>query len=348
MVSLLTNRISAGFSFLHNLKKTHPIGIDLDEDTLKIVQLATDKSSVKLIAAGSKKLPGKITSGSAQWQRWAIDTLKGLTSNGHFKGRQITAAIPAGDVFIDHIRMPNLTDTAEGKKKKTNADDYQSRLFARIKNKLPYETEQTMIKYIPTEENNVMVIAAERKKIDRYLAIYERANLQIVSIAVWPVALTNAYVKFFGRRKTDLQTIVMLVDIEPGRTNVVICRHKNLLFAHSLSIGSNQFENSPPENQKQPDTQPDEIITRLSLELKGCVRQFSSMYKKAKIERLIFLSGRCVQTDIYAAIARQLGIPAQMGDCPAAVEKKNYKNGDGIERRNCKTNWTIAFGLSLS
>ena len=207
-------------------------------------------------------------------------------------------------------------------------------MFSEIKQKLPFEADDAMIKCIQTEEDNVLVIAAERKKIDRHLAIYEKANLQIKSIAVWPVALTNSYIKFFGRRKTDIEAIVMLLDIEANCTNVVICRHKNLLFARSIPIGAKQLDG-------------EKMVTRLVLELTACRRHFGSLYRGARIERLIFLSDRAVDRNVCATIAKQLEMPAQIGDCLKAVEIGD-PCGSGVDRRGCKFSWATAFGLSLS
>jgi hypothetical protein len=74
---------------------------------------------------------------------------------------------------------------------------------------------------------------------------------------------------------------------------------------------------------------------------------------------LIFLSGRNAAKEVCATIAKQLEMPAQMGDCLSAVEvarscRLGWDNGDKkdagsrIERRNSDVNWTVAFGLSLS
>jgi len=84
------------------------------------------------------------------------------------------------------------------------------------------------------------------------------------------------------------------------------------------------------------------------------------MYPRAQIERLIFLSGQNVDKEMCVTIAKQLEIPAQMGDCLAAVkitdarrlggdrERDKGSLGTPIDRRNCQVNWAIAFGLSLS
>lgn len=346
---------------MFGLSKNHSytIGIDLGDETVKIAQLGNNGKGINLISSGIANRPVDVTPGSSSWQRWAIEAICRLTANGKFQGTTVTAAIPASEVFIDHIKMPRIENKnpnaskntqnegslAKYLKLKADSDDkLQQAVFSKIKMKLPFEPDGAMVKYIPTEQDNVLVIATERKKIDRHLAIYEKADLQIKSIAVWPTALTNSYIRFFGRRKTDIEAVVMLLDIDTNSTNVVICRHKNLLFARSVSIGARQLGGK-------------ETAARLMLELTACRQLFTSMYKKARIERLIFLSGQTVNKDIYTQIAKQMERPAQIGDCLAAVAAED-PSGSGVDRRGCQVNpapaagagvnWTTAFGLSLS
>jgi Tfp pilus assembly PilM family ATPase len=324
------------FKLLKN--RAYSIGVDIGDDCLKLVQLRDNGKGISLVAGSTENVPKDVKPGSSQWQRWAIESMRQLTSNGDFQGKEVIAALPKSELFIDHIRMPKADES--------KLDDA---IFSRIKQKLPFEPvkENTMVKYIPMEQDNALVIATERKVIDRHLAIYEKAGLVIKSIGVWPVALANCYTKFFGRRKSDLEAIVMIVCIEANCTNVVICRHKSLLFARLISIGLKQLGNKKG-------------INRLVLELTACRRQFASMYPKAQIERLLFFPGQAVEKNICMTIAKQLEMPAQLGDCLAAVEitdschlrsdSKGDKGSSGapIDRRNCQVNWAIAFGLSLS
>jgi len=320
----------------------YSIGVDIGDDSLKLVQLGENGNGISLIAGQSENLPEGVKAGSSQWQRWAIETIRQLTSEGDFQGKEVIAALPAREVFIDNIKMPKSDD-----------GDVEEAIFSKIKQKLPFEPirENTMIKYIPMEQDNTLVIATERKIIDRHLAIYEKAGLSIKSIDIWPTALANCYTKFFGRRKSDLETIVMLVCIEVNCSNVVICRHNNLLFARSLSTGLSQLDKK-------------KSVNKLVLDLTECRRQFTSMNPRNQIGRLIFLSSQTtVDKEMCVTIAKQLDIPAQVGDCLAAVEivepsspggktKSNdddkESTGTPIERRNSEVNWATAFGLSLS
>jgi hypothetical protein len=309
--------------------KWSPIGVDMGDDALTVVQLENNERGISLIAAGSKNRPEDVELGSSNWQRWAIEAIRELTANGKFQGRDVIAAIPASEVFIDHIKMPKI-----------EKDKLQDALFSKIKQKLPFEADDAMIKYLPAEGDNFMVVAVERKKIDRHLAIYEKANLQIKSIAVWPTALTSSYARFFGRRKSDVEAVVMLLNIDTNHTNVVICRHKNPLFACSIPVGAKQLRGRPAASA-------DEMMAKLVLELTVFKRRFGSMHEEAQVERLIFLSSHTVEGDICITIAKQLGMTAQMGDCLAAVEVANL-DSLVIERRGCEVNWVTAFGLSLS
>ena len=326
--------------FKFSKSHAYAIGIDVGDDNLKLVQLGENGNGISLIAGKNENLPEGVKAGSSQWQRWVIDTIRQLTSNGDFRGKEVVAAMPSRDVFIDNIKIP-----------KADSNDVEDTIFSKIKHKLPFEPikENTMIKYIPMEQDNALVIAVERKIIDRHLAIYERAGLSIKSIGIWPIALANCYTKFFGRRKSDSGAIVLLVCIDENYTNVVICRHKNLLFARSLSIGMSQLDKK-------------KSINKLVLDLTECRRQFASMNPRGQVERLIFLSSQtATDKEMCVTIAKQLDIPAQVGDCLAAVEiiepshlggkpKSDDKESANtpIERRNCEANWATAFGLSLS
>jgi Tfp pilus assembly PilM family ATPase len=326
--------------FLKN--HTYPIGVDLGNDALKLAQLGSNGSNgsnvnaVSLIVGSSESRPAYIQAGSSDWQRWAVEAIRKMMTTYKFKGRDVVAAMPAGDVFIDHMKMP-----------KTSEDKLQEAIFSKIKQKLPFDSVNAMTKYIPTEGNSVLVLAAEREKIDRHLAIYEKAQLSIKSIGVWPIALTNSYVSFFGRRKDDVDVVVMLLEIEQNSTNIVICRHKNLLFARSIPIGAREIEKSDEDDETPSQLQTDEMVNRLIMELTACRRHFSTMHKKARIERAIFLSGQTVSQDVCTTIAQQLEMPAHVGDCLAAVEMADPDNS-GLDRRGFKVNWATAFGLSLS
>jgi hypothetical protein len=320
-------------------KQSHLIGVDLGNDCVKLAQLANGTEEIALMAGHCVDRPPDITPGTARWQRWAIEVMREASGGGHFKGRDVVAALPASEIFIDHLKWPRKFDGR-----------IEEAIFGKIKQKLPFEPieKNTLIKYIPAEQDNLIVLATERTAIDHHLAIYERASLAIHSIGVWPVALAQCYAQFFGRRKTDLDAVVMLLDIQSDCTNMVIARHKNPLYACFVPLGTRQLKKtSSPPNGGGAGANDEQAVGRLVMELTAGRREFLSLYKNVQIERLIFLSGLAVEADIYRIIAKQLEVQAQMGDCMAAVEIRE-PDRLGLERRNGTVSWALAFGLSLS
>ena len=308
--------------------KTYPIGLDMTEDVIKVAQLGNTPTGLRLIAGGLKTPPEGITHETQRWQTWAEDNISAILQNPLFKGREIIAAIPPNQVFVDYIKLVRI-DHAD-----PNLDDT---VFSKIKQKLPFDPDKTIIKYVTTEDDSVLVVASKKEIIEKYLQIFEQAKLQVKGINIWPAALTNCYTQFFGRRKSDQQAVVMLLNIEQNRTNIVICRAKKLLFARSIAIGAKKLHDQ-------------NAVSELIEELVNCRRYFASLQKGLQIERLVFLSGQQlsdIRRDYCTAIAKQLKLPAQIGDCLAAVKTKDLHEY-GVDRRQQQYSWATAFGLSLS
>lgn len=307
------------FSFLR--QKPCPIGIDMADDHIKLAQLNNLGETVKLIAGKDNLRPDSIAAGSCQWQSWAIEMIRESFLNQGFKGRSVVVSIPPSEVFIDHIKMP-----------KCSKEKLDEMVLSKLKQKLPFDPAGAIVKCVETEQDNLIVFVTEREKINRHLAVYEKNNLQLKSMCTWPMALTNCYGKFFGKRQTDIDSIVLLVDIGSRITNIVISRHTNPLFARSILIGSEKFGD-------------EDGVKRFIRELEACRQFFNNTYNQMNIERMIFLSGQNVDRGICAIIAKQVDIPAQMGDCLGAVE---ISSSSTVERRGSKNSWATAFGLSLS
>ena len=313
-------------------KRVFPIGIDLGSSYLKMAQLGFDGRNFYLYAAGREEKPQDIELGSADWQKWAVVTAKKMINKGGFSGKQVMAAIPPGDLFIDQMKIP-----------KSTGEKVEQAVLGKVKPKLPFEPKGAMVKYVIADEtrNNgemdVLVMAAERETINRHLAIYEKVRLEIRGMSVWPLAVTNSYVKFFGRRAEDIETVAMLVDIGAEHSNIVVCRHKNLLFARAISIG---FKHLGDKKTGQ----------KLMEEMDACSRYLESVSGRTHVQRLVFISGRSVDRNICEKVvefAEQMQIPAQIGDVLAAVEVRRGCRFD-IERRGQQIDWATAFGLSLA
>ena len=314
-------------------KTVCPIGVDLGSSYLRMAQLGSNGHGLYLHGVGCEKKPEDIESGSSDWQKWAVKTIKRLMRRGGFKGKKAITALPSRDVFIDQIRIPRMP-----------ADKVGEAVIANVKQKLPFDTNQAMIKHViaeqagsKTSEMDVLVMAADNIVVDRHLAIYENAGLDVQNINVWPFAMTNSFVEFFSRRREEQDKVAMLLDMGTTNCNIVICRNKDLLLARVVSLGFADLEQ-------------DENIQRLISEIDACSRYFEFHCGGMHIQRLVFLAAKDVDKRIcckLAEMAQRMQVPAQIGDVVTAVDMRPGRRA-GAGKCDDHIDWSVAFGLSLS
>jgi Tfp pilus assembly PilM family ATPase len=327
-------------------RQIFPIGVDIGTEILKVAQLGSDSKGVFIVAAAWQKVPAGLEVGSSSWQRWAAEALKQLTCNGIFCGKEAVAGLPAGELFIEPVKILNRP----GQK-------LEEAVLASVREKLSLRADDAMVKYVVAAESaqedwtpagpvregrpnsclSVLVMATERLKVERYLAIYEAAKLDVKQIGVWPLAMVKSYVTFFGRRQQDQDKIAMLVQIGANHTHVDICRGDKLLFARLVPMGLKKLNGV-------------EMANKLILELSACEHYFESICGMNRVEKLVYLSGKNSDKSIcdnLAQLAQRRRIPAQLGDVLGAVGVRPGVS-KGFDRRSCRVDWAIAFGLSLS
>ncbi|MBN2129550.1 MAG: pilus assembly protein PilM [Sedimentisphaerales bacterium] len=305
-------------------RKKGLIGVDLSHETLTVAQLARRSQGTALLEGRRVARPPDVAPGSPQWQRWVIDAMGRARRHSGFSGKDVIAALPASDVFIDHIECPR---TSEG--------NIEEAIFAKIKSKVPFSRvrKDVAIKYIPTEQDHLMVFVTEHAVVDRHLAIYEHAGLRIKTIGMWPLALATCCAMFFSRRRDEHDAVVMLVDIQRECTNLAVTRNRNPLFARSVRMGARQLND-------------ESTVHRLGEALDAARREMSMLYKDVRPERLVFLTGEAFDKEVCRSLARQLETRAQLGDCLESVEMGPDKRAD-LAGGGAEESWALAFGLSL-
>jgi Tfp pilus assembly PilM family ATPase len=295
----------------------------MGDDALTLVQMANGGDTIRLLAADSIEYPPDIKPGSTAWQRWAIKATSELVAHGRFQGKKAIAAMPASEVFIDTIQMP-----------KAPKDKLHNAILNHLKPKLRITPEDVLMEHVKTDSENILVMATDRTKLYRHLAIYEKTRLKVASISVWPMAVLKAYTHLWARHMSQNDKPVMLLDIGKSCTNIVICDRKNLYFAHSAPVGAKNLEI-------------ERMVDLLKSEMDMCRARFRSIHKGPQVNHIIFVSGHAVDKDIYSKIAKVAKMSAQIGDCFEAVGA-NQSDKAGNENNLRHANWITAMGLSLS
>jgi len=316
-----------------NGKKIGPIGVDLGSGYLRMVQLGKNDQGLFLHSAALRQKPTNIEFHTPAWQHWAIEAIREALSGNAFKGKAVVTALPSDDLFIDPIKIP-----------RSSMDRISAILPQKMQKRLPFPVENALFQHIlidSGEKNgsdvvDVLTVSTNRELVDRHLAIYEKAGLKVSGISIWPVAMVKSFMNFFCRRTNEQDIVAILINVGTNHTNVVITRGANLLFARVVSIGYTQLEQG-------------QMVQRLFSEIDACVRYFEECPATGQIGRIVFLAGNGTSRtlcDRLAGLAQKMQVPAQIGDVISAVEI-NHGPECIIDRRNCKVDWSTAFGLSL-
>jgi Tfp pilus assembly PilM family ATPase len=83
-------------------------------------------------------------------------------------------------------------------------------------------------------------------------------------------------------------------------------------------------------------------------ELNRCRRYYESTFPNKPVDRLVFVGGEAKQRGLCHAIAREMALPAQVGD-PLARMGRTTSVGieSGLDRRQPQPGWAVAIGLTL-
>lgn len=91
-----------------------------------------------------------------------------------------------------------------------------------------------------------------------------------------------------------------------------------------------------------------EPLGRLVEELDLCRRYHEATFPSLPVDRLMFIGGEAKQKGLCAQIAREMGLPASVGDPVARMAKDfEFPPESGIDRRGPQPDWTVAIGLSM-
>lgn len=305
-------------------RKGTSIGIDTAGEGLHLVQLSGPAAGSKAIELAFHARPESIQSGTAAWQHWGVEALKGMLEQNKSRCKSARGVISASQMIVETVERAKLKD-----------DKFLETMVARIRPRIESDcTKDTLvIKDLPIDNTYTLVMATDREWVNRYLATYEKAGFEIDALYTWPEALNQCYCQFFGRRDSDQKATVMLLDVRRDYTHAVICRHDKMFFARRLSVGVEALID-------------DKMLDQLILEIGTCRRDFEMLYSDVNLARLVFLSGSSVPNDVYMAIAQSLDMTAQVGDCLNAVDQ-TFLATEQKEISRSSGSWASAFGVCL-
>jgi len=213
------------------------IGLDIGSHSIKLIELAKEGNQVALLAAGSMPTPPKSLSSSLQSDVESLAVaVKQLMRDTGAKSRDVNIALPESKVFTRVIEVPQLSPRELTSAIKWEAEQY-----------IPLPLDQVNLDYTilrdgkttGTNKMEVLLVAAPKTLIDRYLTIVELSGLHAAGAETEIIATSRAVARSMPTVKT-----IMIVSLGSQTTDIAIIKNGTLTFTYSVSAGGEAITRS--------------------------------------------------------------------------------------------------------
>lgn len=205
------------------------LGLHLKSSGVVAVEIDSQKDSLKLISKGTQNFPGEpLDISNADSIRRYVDKLKEFLFDTKFKANEAICSLPQSEVFVRTIKVPVMK-----KKDLDNFIKYESAQY------IPLPLEEVTIGYEPMpldfaekDKLDVLLVAAKKKAVEKYIQIVKQANL--IPVAMEPESLAMSRSLGYDRGNGSSEIIV---DIGTNETLVILSYKGYVVLTRTVPFG---------------------------------------------------------------------------------------------------------------
>lgn len=256
------------------------VGIDIGSKTIKVVEIKYEGNTPVLKAAGIVGVKDVSIDKIQNDNEIAIlaQTIKTLFQTAKISSKEVIVALPESLVFTRNVKFPPLTDQEIASAVKWQAEDI-----------VPIPAKDAILQHIILErkdnaqppEVSVLVVAAPRALVEKYIKILTAAGLTVVGAETELIALNRAM-------SIDSQTI-MLIDFGAKSTDIAISKKGQLVFSRTIPTAGEALTRVIAQNLAVDPTQAEEYKKTYGLnesQIEGKVSQAITPVFKIIVEEI--------------------------------------------------------------
>ncbi|NQU07603.1 MAG: type IV pilus assembly protein PilM [Candidatus Abyssubacteria bacterium] len=360
-----------------------PIGLDLGDTSIKIVQLRSKRDREwRLHAAAKSGYSALEPAGSGDADTSALKkTIRRMLRNGKFVGRKVATVLPRTDVLVRPVKLP-------AELKHAGPEEIWEALRAEARRYLPYPVEEAVLDFLSIdnagseeeEKPEVLLISAHEKKANQYLSLLKSLGLQCLCIDIVPCAVVRTAGQIIGN---DCDDTVVVVEIGERTSFVGMSRAKKLLFSRCFNRGSAMLTDAiaeelglAPEKAEMfkheygidhranvkaelwddvrlsPSAAPGVIfdvcraeLENFAYEMKRSIDYFLTQFKMIKVEKAVLFGGGAELKGLSEYLADETKLEVRVGDPFASLPSDNGAIDDAVA--SATPSFAVALGLAL-
>lgn len=333
------------------------IGLDIGSHSIKLIELGYENNKFGLMAAGSTPTPPNSISSSipAELEKVAAAVTRLMKDTGA-KGKSVQIALPESKVFTRVVEIPALTDRELGSAIKWEAEQY-----------IPLPLDQVNLDYTVlrdskmtgTNKMEILLVAAPKNLIEKYLSILEFADLSVTNAETEIIASSRALSRSLPNAKG-----ILIIALGAQTTDLAILRNGILFFTRSLPAGGDAITraiaqgleftvNQAEEYKRTYGLQADKlegkivaatkpVMDSIVAEIRRALAFYQERYKEP-IQSVVLSGGSSRLPGMVTYLAGVLGLEVQLGNPWVGIARDarfNVLTPEG-------PNFSVAVGLAL-
>jgi len=246
---------------LFGKKSISYLGVDMGSSSVKIVELGDDKGTPWLKNYGFAEKPKNKAGSEKDTDQEMADMIKAIIKKANFSTKNVVAALHNFDVFTSIISLPNVKQEEMEGIVKTEARKFvpiplQDVILdwkvlanpadsAGADDKKKKKSKKNKEKQESSENNqdvDVLLTAAPRKLVAKYLNIFEKCDLNLLSLETESFAFIRALLD------TNDMFSAMILDIGAVATDIIIVEAQTPVVIRTVDIGGASVTNAVAHN----------------------------------------------------------------------------------------------------
>lgn len=339
------------------------LGVDIGTSSLKAVELVHSKNGFELATYGRASIPSDIIRSEEEGVVKELSyVLKQIVIKAKIKSKKAIASVPGFAVFTKEVELPKMSFKELNAAVKFAVEKYlpmdidKMVLDWEMVEKIERKDEETKKK---KEILKILVMAAPRNLIQRYVRIFEGADLILDSLETEALALVRSLVP-----SDDLSPLLILdlgatamdiIVVEGGfpRLTRAVDTGGNAItkvIATSLNIGIERAEQFKKDTGLSETALGGSIpgliksqINSLISEIKQTLSFFYSQ-GGSKIEKIILSGGSAKLKELPQILKKEIGVEVFLGNPWAAI---SYPQEIEMTLKEIGLDFAVAIGLAM-
>ncbi len=342
-----------------------PIGIDVGDHTVRMMQLTRDGGKLIAIAAAARELPIDIGCGSGQAYHHAVtEVVREMLAEGHFKGRRAVSCLPATSVQYKNLRLPKMP-----------RDELASAVKWEASERMRFGGETMSLQFFDAGEvqqghdirQEVILMAAPESFVNEHIKSLTACDLQMSAIDAIPSALARCVSR--GEPGGQDAKAQVVIDVGYAATKVLITQGQRVCFFKLIELGGKRLDEAVSTGigvsleqasktrhacLESPDSAGDgdrivqlisPVVDELSREVNLCLRYYSVTFRGRRPEEALVVGGESNSAWLWARLCEDADLRPAAQDPLSSLDLSPVLPVVGGPDKSAS--WTVSAGLSL-